>query len=173
MNVVLKNNYISESEYLAISDECSERLELINGEIYAMSGGSGEHNTITMNLSGLLWSFLKGKSCRAFSENMRVKVSDDNIFYPDVLVDCNYDPNNPLFAGSPVLIIEVLSPSTADYDRGTKFNMYRQIASLEEYVIIEQKKMNVKIYRRINNWKPTHYRKGDDVEFQSIGLTEY
>ncbi len=171
MTAVLKRDFISEDEYLAICERSDERLELIDGQIYAMTGGTGEHNTLTGNIRGLLWEFLRGKTCRPFSESMRVKVSSNDFFYPDVLVDCAYNSRDPLFAGKPIIIVEVLSPSTASYDRGAKFDKYKQIACLEEYVLVEQDIMNIKIYRRSDNWSPTTYLEGDDVEFQSIGLT--
>ncbi len=139
MNVVLKNDYISPAEYFAIEECSKERLELIDGQIYAMTGATGHHNTIVVN--------------------------------PDVVVDCGFNEDNPLYAGKPTLIIEVLSPSTAKYDIGTKFDMYKAIDSLQEYAVVEQSIMRIDIYRKSDDWNATRYEKGDDVEFQSIGLT--
>ncbi len=170
MNVVLKNDYISATEYFAIEEDSKERLELVNGKIYAMTGATGHHNTIVVNVSSILWNFLKGKSCRPFAENMKVKI-EQNFVYPDVVVDCGFDEDNPLYTGKPTLIIEVLSPSTAKYDLGTKFDMYRTIDSLEEFVVIEQSVMRIDIFRKADDWNATRYEKGDDVEFQSIGLS--
>ncbi|MBS9783014.1 MAG: Uma2 family endonuclease [Pasteurella sp.] len=170
MNVVLKNHYISPAEYFAIEEDSKERLELIDGQIYAMTGATGHHNTIVVNVSGILWHFLKGKPCRPFAENMKVKI-DNNFVYPDVVVDCGFNEDNPLYAGKPTLIIEVLSPSTAKYDIGTKFDMYKAIDSLQEYAVVEQSIMRIDIYRKSDDWNATRYEKGDDVEFQSIGLT--
>ncbi len=167
MNTVLKDDYITATEYFAIEESGKERLELIDGQIYAMTGASGHHNTIVVNLAGILWHFLKGKPCRPFTENMKVKI-DQNFLYPDVVVDCGFDEDNPLYTGKPTLIIEVLSPSTTKYDLGTKFDMYKTIDSLEEYVVIEQNIMRVDIFRKSDDWNATRYEKGDDVDFYSI-----
>lgn len=170
MTAVQKKEIISPAEYFAIEEDSQVRLELVNGQIYAMTGATGQHNTITGNIYGLFWNFLKGKPCRPFMEGMKVKI-DQNYVYPDVVVDCNFDDDNPLYAGKPTLIVEVLSPSTGIYDVGTKFDMYKAIESLEEYVIVEQSIMRIDIYRKADDWNATRYEKGDEVEFQSIGLT--
>ncbi len=170
MNVVLKDDYISLTEYFAIEEDGKERLELIDGQIYAMTGATGHHNTIVVNLSGVLWSFFKGKPCRHFAENMKVKINH-NFVYPDIVVDCGFNEENPLYAGKPTLIIEVLSDSTRRYDLTAKFDMYKNINSLQEYVVIEQSIMRVDIYRKADDWNATRYEKGDEVEFLSIDLT--
>jgi len=139
-------------EYLALEREAEYKSELINGQIYAMSGASEEHNLITLNLASEIRQQFKGRSCRVYSADMRVKVSSTGMYtYPDVVAVCG----GSIFEGSEVdtltnttLIAEVLSPSTEAYDRGEKFAHYRRLPSLQEYVLISQDKLRVEHYRR-------------------------
>lgn len=167
---VLAEKFITEAEYFAMEEESQIRLEFVDGQIYAMTGATGQHNTITGNVHGLLWYFLKGRHCRPFMEGMKVKI-DQNYVYPDVVVDCDFNEDYPLHTGKPTVIVEVLSDSTKRYDLTTKFDMYKTLDSLQEYVVIEQSFMRIDIYRRDDDWNAIRYEKGDEVEFQSIGLT--
>ncbi len=128
------------------------RHEYLNGEVFAMSGGTLEHNTATLATGATLRQHLKGSPCRAFVADMKVDVQASNaFFYPDVVVTCaDTDLSDPkaLTVAKPCLIVEVLSPSTAAYDRGAKFGHYRQLASLQEYVLIDTETQNVEVFRR-------------------------
>lgn len=173
MSAVLKPNYFSEDEYLAMEVASPFKHEYLDGQIYAMAGATGEHDTIAGNLYIAFGIHLKGKPCRPFSSDIRVRV-DNGFFYPDVVIDCGYDSHDAMFAGEPVLIVEVLSNSTRRFDLGEKFQYYQRLESLQEYVVVEQDIMRVDVYRRekaTKNWSATRYQKGDIVEFVSISLT--
>lgn len=172
MAAVLKSyaNYITKADYLAYYADSDERYELINGQIYAMIGSTGQHNILIGNLQTAFNIHLKGKPCIPFTESMRVLVAD-NFYYPDVVIDCGFDEDNPLFAGEPTLIIEVLSNSTRHKDLTQKFTDYQKILTLQEYVIVEQDRVQIDIFRRSEDWQGTRYQSGDNVTFESIGLT--
>lgn len=133
--------HITAEEYLAFEREAEDRHEYYKGEIYLMSGASFKHNIIEDNLRGALHGYLKGKKCRSFGSNSRIHVPKNTLYtYPDVLIVCN----DPIFVDggfdtllNPAVIIEILSPSTANYDRGAKFYLYREIDSLKEYILID------------------------------------
>ncbi len=171
MTAVLKKDFLSATEYFALLEESNERYELVEGQIYAMAGGSFNHSRIIRKLSRLFDIHLENTSCEVLSEFMlRVDTDSDNYVYPDLLVQCNLDsPYN--YVTEPKLIIEVISESTMRYDLTKKFDMYRTLDSLQEYVTIEQASIGIDIYRRADDWQVTRYEKGDEVEFQSIGLT--
>ncbi len=143
---------MTESEYLAFDRASEIKHEYYRGEIFAMSGGSPEHNMISASVGGLLYTQLRGRSCKLFSSDQRVRVSRTRLYtYPDITVVCG----DPRFATdaqdtliNPTLLIEVLSPSTESYDRGKKFQHYRQLDSLREYVLIAQDQPHIERYLR-------------------------
>lgn len=148
MALAARKTYTPE-EYLALEFEAAYRSELVNGEIYAMAGASMAHIRISSNLLGEIHQQLKGKPCRVYNSDLRVKVSATGMYtYPDVTVVCGLDQMEKDTLTNPTLIIEVLSPSTEAYDRGEKFAHYRQLPSLEEYVLVSQDKVNVEHYLR-------------------------
>ena len=128
------------------------RHEYINGELIAMSGASRAHNLITINISAALHARLRGSRCETYANDMRVSTpATTSYFYPDVVVVCE----EPRFEDdvfdillNPIILVEVLSPSTAVYDRREKFAHYRQLPSLQEYVLVAQDKVLVEHYRR-------------------------
>ena len=149
--------YFTPEEYItlerkAIPDAETVRSEYMNGEIIPMSGASFAHNLITYNISGELRNRLKSSGCLAFANEMRVSIpSVKSYFYPDVGVVCE----EPRFEDdvfdillNPIVVVEVLSPSTEAYDRGDKFAHYRQLQSLQEYVLVSQDKVRVDHYAR-------------------------
>ena len=133
--------YIGEPEYLAFERESQERHEYYKGEIFAMSGASFKHNIIEDNVRGTLYSYLKGKKCRSFGSNLRIHIPKNTLYtYPDILIVCDepkFIDNEVDTLLNPAVIIEILSPSTANYDRGAKFDLYREIESLKEYILID------------------------------------
>lgn len=158
--------------YLAnYADSRQPRYELIGGEIFAMVGASGKHILIAGNLHTALNVHLKGKKCVPFMESLKVYIDDSNYFYPDLVVDCGYDDSLPDYASQPVMVVEVLSPSTRKFDLTTKFEQYKTLNSLQEYVLIEQSAMQVSVFRRSQDWAVTHYFAGDGVVFESVGLS--
>jgi Uma2 family endonuclease len=167
MASTVRKTYTPE-EYLALERKAEYKSELINGEIYAMSGASKEHNWITLNLASELRQKLKGKPCDVFSADMRVKVSPTGMYtYPDVVAVCggsSFEDSEVDTLTNPTMITEVLSPSTEAYDRGEKFAHYRKMPSLQEYVLISQDKLRVEHYlRRGNEWILTELSDPDDT----------
>lgn len=127
------------SDYLAWEAEQKDRHEFVGGETFAMAGAEDRHVTVTMNLAFALRQHLSGSPCRTFMSDMRLSVATlGSYFYPDILVTCSAaDLASPLAKSDAKLIVEVLSPSTAAYDRGVKFSHYRSLPSLQEYVLID------------------------------------
>jgi Uma2 family endonuclease len=147
--------YLSQQEYLEFERNSEEKHEYYNGEIFAMSGASFKHNIIEDNIRGELHNFLKGKQCRSFGSNLRTSVhSNTSYTYPDVIIICG----KPEFTDdqfdtvlNPTLIIEILSASTANYDKGIKFELYREISSLKEYITLDSQKIHVEQYVKNDN----------------------
>ena len=140
---------LTPQEYL-LSEQVSEiRHEYVDGEVYAMAGGSDAHARISLNIAALLKNKLRGSGCSIYLGEMKAQIDDNKYFYPDVMVTCHpADLKNNYAKQHPKLIIEVLSASTEGYDRGKKFEYYRQLASLEEYVLIAQSEYHVDIFRK-------------------------
>lgn len=141
---------MSPDEFLAFERAADEKHEYYDGIIVAMSGAKRAHNTISTNLNGLLWQHFKGKNCENYSNDMRVFVPKTRLFaYPDIVVICGepqFQDNVPDTLTNPILLIEILSDSTEGYDRGLKFQNYRSIDSLKEYVLVSQDKASVEKY---------------------------
>lgn len=160
--------YLTPEEYItlerkAIPDAETVRSEYMNGEIIAMSGASFAHNLITHNISGELRNRLKGTECVAFANEMRISIPTANsYFYPDVGVVCGeprFEDNIFDTLRNPIVIVEVLSPSTEAYDRGDKFAHYRQLQSLQEYILVSQDKVRVDHYvRHTTQWILTDFQ---------------
>ncbi len=166
-----KVTYISEEEYLANEEISDIKHEYFDGEIFDMSGAKANHQRITMNVSGEFRNHLKGTPCEAFSSDMKVRADKGKkYFYPDVVVSCNQDGESD-FTEFPRLIVEVLSDSTRKFDKNLKRQIYQAIPSLEEYVLIEQDRVEIEVCRKSLNWQPTSYFIDDEVTFESIGLT--
>ncbi len=127
------------ADYLAWEADQTERHEFVGGETYAMAGAEDRHVSVVGNVYIALRQHLTGTPCRTFITDMRLHVAAlGNYFYPDIMVTCSAaDLASPMAKSEPKLIIEVLSPSTAAYDRGLKFSHYRKLPSLQEYVLID------------------------------------
>lgn len=154
--------------YLAFERQAPQRHEFVGGRVRAMSGASRDHNLITLNIAGELRNQLRGGPCETYAGDMRVKVAASGLYtYPDVVVACD----SPRFEDAvldtllnPTLIVEVLSPSTEAYDRGAKFDQYRQIPSLKDYVIVAQDRHWVACFtRRRNAWLLVEHADRHDV----------
>ena len=136
-------------EYLAWEDQQPERNEFHRGEVFAMVGGRRRHGRVISNLVRRLGNQLDGSPCQVFSESMKVQIGDDTILYPDVFVTCDKaDLSTEMIFRSPTLVIEVLSPSTQAYNRSQKFALYRRLASLQEYILIDPETRRVEGFRR-------------------------
>ena len=164
---------VSVEEYLAIDrDSFDVRYEYIDGNMYMLAGGTANHSAIIMNISGLLYNLLRGNPCRAFSADMRVQVSETRYVYPDISVSCDArDIGTTDIIEHPRLIIEVLSPSTRDYDQGTKFGYYRNCPSIQEYMLVDTERRSISVYRRKtkNLWTLHIFGSDDVVELESVG----
>jgi len=156
---------ISIDEYLEMENASSEKHEYYQGEIFAISGAKVPHNIIATNLVVALTIKLKGKSCRPFNSDQRIHVEANTLFtYPDISIICgdiitrNNDDYNVL---NPTVLIEVLSRSTKNYDRGEKFKLYRDIPTLREYVLVDSESIHIEIFRlnANNHWELEEYNK--------------
>lgn len=151
MSAVPKPRY-SPDEYLALERTSEFRHEFYRGEMFAMAGASEAHNLIADNVTFELRERLPDKGCRAYSSDMRVRVSENGLYtYPDVAVACPpiefLDESRDTLV-NPQVIVEVLSKSTEKFDRGKKFELYRELPSLKQYVLIAQAEARVDSYVR-------------------------
>jgi Uma2 family endonuclease len=152
------------------------RCEFISGEIYAMPDSSANHNRISMNLLVKLDSHLENSNNEVFGLNLKLKVNEDTFYYPDVFVACDKPAKSAYQREEPVLIIEVASPSTRQIDRREKLRAYQQMASVQEYAVVEQDKIHIELHRRQpdGRWITYFYNEGDfdeQIELQSVNLT--
>lgn len=138
-------------EFLILERQSETRSEYLDGEMFAMTGASREHNIIVTNTVAALRPQLRGRGCDLYANDMRVRTATDLLTYPDLAVVCGGaqfdDPRRDTIL-NPTVLIEVLSESTRDYDRGTKFTHYRSIPALQEYVLIAQDAPHVEHYVR-------------------------
>lgn len=144
---------ITLEDFIAAAEVTDERLEFVDGRIVAMTGGSIEHGLIAQNIAQGLGSVLRGRGCRVLSQGTLVAADDsDDTFAPDVLVFCGEAQRRQLrgtdVLRNPVVLVEVLSPSTADYDHGRKWLSYRGIPSLQHYLLVAQDQARVEWYTR-------------------------
>lgn len=148
----------TQAEYLQLDRQSEFRHEFLDGEVRAMTGASRHHNLITVNVAATLSEQLRHRQCEVYASDMRVKVSPQGLYaYPDVIVVCGTpcfedDVNDTLL--NPTILIEVLSKSTEADDRGLKFELYRGLESLQEFILIAQNKRHIEHYRRQsdNRW---------------------
>ena len=167
-----KTDYISEQEYLEGEKVRDIKHEYINGEIWAMAGAKLNHQRLISQLVKKIGNRLENTQCEVFSSDVKVRADSGNkYFYPDVLVSCNNENGNQDFVESPRLIVEVLSKSTRNFDKGLKRLVYQNIPSLEEYVLVEQDFVEIEVCRKADGWKSSYYFLGDDITFTSIDLT--
>ena len=145
---------ISVSAYLAGEENARRRHEYVEGVVYAMVGGTNSHNIIATNATGLLYSQLRGKKCRVFNSDTKVRVHlsrGTRFYYPDAMVVCRLNEAGETFQDSPVVIVEVISESTRRTDENEKLDAYLSIDTVQVYVRIEQSAAVAIVDRRINN----------------------
>ena len=171
----VNNRDFTPEEYFAWEEKQLERHELIDGYVYAMSGGTQTHSAIKLNIGSLIQAHLRGSKCSVFNSDLKIRIlNNSNYTYPDLSVTCDdRDRENALYITYPCLIVEVLSSSTEAYDRGKKFEKYRRNPSLVDYVLASSEEMAIDIYHKnhAGEWVILSYREGDQVELKSIGLT--
>jgi Uma2 family endonuclease len=165
---------LSPDDYLAAEAQAEIKHEYHDGEVFAMAGASDEHVTIVGNLMFLLLPHTRKRGCRPYSSDMKVRIESANRFYyPDLLVTCDLrDRETRYYKKHPKLIIEILSNSTEAFDRGAKFHHYRELESLQEYVLVNQDHTEIEIYRRMGDrtWSFETYGAGETVRFASLDL---
>lgn len=173
-----KLNRLSLEEYVAIEQETQIKYEYHDGRIYNMAGGTLNHGLISGNIFGEIRTRLrdKGSNCRVINSEIKVHVNTKNCFlYPDTMVVCGeikQSATEPNALTNPRVIIEVLSKSTGNYDRGDKFYLYKQLPSFEEYILIEQNKPQIDLYRKEGDFWHLSRVEGleNELEIRTIGL---
>lgn len=161
-------------EYLAMERQSSEKHEYFQGRIYLMAGGSPNHSLIASNLNRLLGNALEDRPCRVYTSDLQVLVKANGLVtYPDVSVVCGpveYAKSSGNLVTNPNLIVEVLSPTTSGYDQTTKFNLYKGLETLEDYLLVDSRSVNVIYYHKVgvNQWMQQTYNRLDEtVEIKS------
>jgi Uma2 family endonuclease len=166
---------MSPAEYIEWESQQQIRHEYTNGEIFAMTGGSIAHNAVAGNVYRAIGNHLEAleSPCRVFVSDVKAQMTEDGPFYyPDVMVTCDERDRNVVYTlRHPGLIIEVLSPCTEAFDRGSKFADYRRIDALQEYVLFDSRKIAVEHYRRESErtWKLVLYTAEDTMRLESVG----
>ena len=164
--VAYNKQKISIGEYLEMENAALEKHEYYQGEIFAMSGAKVPHNAIASNLLVELGTKLKGKKCKPFNSDQRIHIPSNTLFtYPDISIICgevitlNNDEWNVLNTS---VIIEVLSKSTKNYDRGEKFKLYRNINTLKEYILVDSESIHIEVFR-LNEKKHWELEEYNDI----------
>lgn len=167
--------YMTPEEFLEWEKTQELRYEYIDGEVFAMTGGTKPHNRIAINFTTALDGFIGEKGCDIYINDVKVQLSPSGPYhYPDVVVTCDErDKESIDVVQFPCLIVEVLSPSTEAFDRGKKFTRYRQLSSLKEYILIQSDEIGVECFRRNNEglWVLHTYGNGDTLNLESIGFS--
>ncbi|NJK76332.1 MAG: Uma2 family endonuclease [Oscillatoriales cyanobacterium RU_3_3] len=170
-----RERYFTPEEYFIWEELQLERHELIDGRVYAMSGGTQNHSAIAGNFLAIIKPHLRGSGCKTYNSDLKVNIlNTPNYTYPDLSVTCDpRDNSSPQYITYPCLIVEVLSDSTEADDRGKKFEKYRRNPNLIDYVLVSSDEMAIDIYHRndAGDWLILSYRSGDRVELKSIGLS--
>lgn len=160
-------------EYFQLEENDPDtRYEYSDGHVYAMAGGTANHDTIKSNMQRILWSLLRGSPCRVYSSDMKVFISETRYFHPDVIVTCDPRDRGTVQAiQSPRLVVEVLSPSTELIDRTWKLQNYCAHPTIEEYVLIDAKALKIEIYHKENNkWIYNLFENGEEISLNSLGV---
>ena len=168
MGAAQPKTFISQEDYLTGERQATEKHEYFEGEVFAMSGASFNHNQIASSLMVSVGSYLKGKKCNIFGSDLRVHIPLNTLYtYPDLSIVCG----KPQFVDevfdtllNPKVIIEILSTSTKDYDKGSKFTLYRSIPSLEEYILVDSEQVFVERFfkNKEGSWTLVEYKVLED-----------
>jgi Uma2 family endonuclease len=168
---------LSEEEYLAMDRAAEIKSEYFYGEMFAMAGSSMRHADLQSNIQGELYAALRTGECRVYGPDLRVRISSAMYTYPDISVVCGKrllaDENQDTLL-NPVVIVEVLSPSTEKYDRGLKLQHYRAIITLQEYILVDQSQVRIEQYTRQDNevWTVRDHQSLDaEITIPSIGVS--
>jgi Uma2 family endonuclease len=174
--MVVPSRHYTLEDYLSVEEMSAVRHEFLNGEIFAMAGGTPEHAALSAAALIVLGRGLEGRACRPYSADLRIRVVATGLAtYADAAVICgdpSRDPASPTHVTNPIVIVEVLGPSTEAYDRGEKREHYQQIASLREYMLVAQDKREIEVYARPTGgiWQHSIHRATQTVNLPSIGI---
>ncbi len=162
-------------QYLEFERHNGSKHEYHDGYVYAMAGGTQADSQIAVNMVSLLRAAVRGSGCRALNSDIKIRQSAKDYVYAAAVVTCDhrdYVPGQD-WIEYPTLVVEVLSPSTEKYDRGAKFEGYKLIAGLREYILIDYRGRAVAVWRRseLDMWSQTECGPGDDIRLESVGLT--
>ncbi len=170
-----KSPQLTPEEYFAWEEKQLEKHEYINGEVYAMSGGSKNHSLTSVRFIALFSNHLEGSRCETGNSDLRVNIVEaEDYTYPDISVTCDErDKSTSQYITYPCLIVEVLSDSTEAYDRGGKFRMYRNNPVLRDYLLVSSTRIEIDLYHKndAGDWIIINYQEGDTVNLQSIDLS--
>lgn len=173
--VTIRDTLITPEEYIAGELHSEIRHEYFAGRVFAMAGASREHNIIAANFQGELYAHLRGKPCRAFMADMKVRISaasDDCFYYPDILVECSPSSTPKYFSTEPVLIVEVLSPDTERTDQREKLFAYRTLPTLHTYILAAQDKRELTVFHKTDSgWEKTVLTGSDTLTVPELGFT--
>lgn len=163
-------------EYLELEEVSRVRHEFYDGEIYAMAGGTPEHAAVAAAITTMLGRQLGASPCRVYSSDLRVRILATGLAtYPDVTVVCGpseRDPESATHVTNPKVVVEVLSRSTAEYDRGDKLYHYQQIPSLEAIVLVDHENARIELWTRLGDvWSEQRFGSGSDVKVDAVGCT--
>ncbi len=164
---------VSAQEYLVGEETSQIKHEYLNGAVYAMTGATVAHNKISGNLFALLHRHLRDGPCEVFMSDLKLRYAtahEERFYYPDIQVCDSPHDRAELFCAQPVLLVEVMSKSTERVDRFEKFAVYRDIPSLQEYLLIAQDRQKIEIYRRRDDWRGEKYLLGETVLLESVSL---
>jgi Uma2 family endonuclease len=169
MTAPLHKTYYTYAEYLGFEASSNVKHEFLDGQIYAMAGGTPEHAALAAAFTGQLYPQLRGGRCRAYDSDLRVRTRSGLTTYPDVTVICDAiegDELDPLAITNPTLIVEVLSRSTAEYDAGEKFEHYKTLPSLRQYVLVSDRDHSLEVRTRADDgeWRNAIVREGEIAE---------
>jgi Uma2 family endonuclease len=163
---------VSAKEYLEMERDASCKHEFVDGIVYMMAGASREHNTIALDIRGVLRGSL-ARPCRPYASDVKVLVQTEDTeryYYPDVVVTCSDLDNDRYILRQPVLIIEVLSDRTEAFDRGEKFEAYKLLPSFQEYLLVQQVRPKVELFRKSTNWQCETFGLNDEVSLESVKI---
>ncbi|EIJ36868.1 Uma2 family endonuclease [Thiothrix nivea] len=171
MSLAKQPDFLSVEAFLAGEKLSDTRHEYVDGVAYAMAGSNVNHNLISGNVYRLLGNHLANQSCTPFTAGMLLKTTQTRFRYPDVAVFCDEFAGNENYLENPVLLVEMLSHSTRQNDKGSKLTEYLALPSLREYALIEQDFVEIQVLRRRNGWRPENYYLGQSITFESVGAT--
>ncbi|HYW21870.1 MAG TPA: Uma2 family endonuclease [Nodularia sp. (in: cyanobacteria)] len=170
-----KPTNLTPEEYFIWEEQQLEKHELINGQVYAMTGGSVNYSRISVRLITLFVNHLEGSGCETGNSDLRVKIAETNNYtHPDISVTCdNRDKTTSQYITYPCLIVEVLSKTTEAYDRGGKFRMYQNNPVLKDYLLVSSTAIEIDLYHKndAGQWMIINYGEGDTIELKSINLS--